>query len=80
VTWDKENRKHLFLDHAERGITEAQVNYAVENATDENIAPDPQHGTTVGLCRVGRRVLSVAWITRPGGLVLPGPCPLGWQT
>jgi hypothetical protein len=37
--WDEHNRKHLFVDHADRGITEAQVTYVVENATDDNIAP-----------------------------------------
>jgi hypothetical protein len=53
VSWDTENRKHLFVDHAERGITEEQVNYAVENASDENIAPDPTHGTTVACLELG---------------------------
>ncbi|HEX4579595.1 MAG TPA: hypothetical protein VH498_06290 [Candidatus Dormibacteraeota bacterium] len=71
VSWDTNNRKHIVVDHAERGITEEQVTYAVENAVDENVAPDPIRGTTVGLCRIGRRVLAVAWVTRPGGWCYP---------
>ena len=39
VSWDTANRKHLFVDHAERGITEEQVNYAVENARAETSHP-----------------------------------------
>jgi hypothetical protein len=69
--WDEHNRKPLFVDHADRGITEAQVTYVVENATDDNIAPDPRHGTTIALCRIGRRVLSVAWVVRPRGGCYP---------
>jgi hypothetical protein len=65
------NRKHLFVDHVDRGITEAQVTYVVENATDDNIAPDPRHGRTIALCRIGRRVLSVAWLVRPRGGCYP---------
>ncbi len=69
--WDQHNRKHLFVDHADRGITEAQVSYVVENASYDNVAPDPNHGTTIALCRVGRRVLSVAWVTRSRGGCFP---------
>ena len=50
---------------------EAAVRVAVENATDDNIAPDPRYGTTIALCRIGRRVLSVAWIVRPRGGCYP---------
>lgn len=65
--WDKHNRKHLFVDHADRGIREARVTHVVENARDDNIASDPKRGTTIALCRVGRRVLSVAWVVRSRG-------------
>ena len=71
VSWDSANRKHILLDHAERGISEEKVTYAVENALDENVAPDALHRTTVGLCRIGRRVLAVAWVTRRGGWCYP---------
>jgi hypothetical protein len=52
VSWDDDNRRHLFIEHAERGITQDQVTFAVENATNENVAPDLKHGTIVGLCRL----------------------------
>lgn len=71
VSWDAANRKHILVDHAERRISEDQVTYAVENALDENVAPDPKHLTMVGLCRIGRRVLAVAWVVRPGGWCYP---------
>lgn len=71
VSWDAANRRHIVIDHAERRISEEQVTDAVENALAENVAPDPAHGTTVGLCRIGRRVLAVAWVVRPGGWCYP---------
>ena len=71
VSWDGANRKHILVDHAERGISEEEVTYAVENALDANVAPDPGRGTTVGVCRIGRRVLAVAWVARPGGWCYP---------
>ena len=77
VSWDSANRKHILVDHAERGISEEQVTYAVENALDENVAPDPLHRTTVGLCRIGRRVPRRGLGGAARWLVLPGPRPLG---
>lgn len=71
VIWDADNRKHLLVDHADRGVNEAQITYAVVSAKEDNVFPDSSHGTMVGMCAVGRRVLTVAWIIRPGGGCYP---------
>jgi hypothetical protein len=77
--WDKQNRKHLFVDHADRGITEAQVTYVVENATDDNIAPGSEASDDDRV--VPRRTASlIRGVGRPiKRRLLPGSCSLGWQ-
>jgi hypothetical protein len=71
--WDSANRKHILVDHADRSISEERVTYAVENALDENVAPIGYTALPLGLCRVGRRVLAVAWVVRPGRWCYPVP-------
>lgn len=71
VKWDDTNRRHLLVDHADRGMTEDQVTYAIEHADEINVADDLVHGTTVALCRIDDRVLAVAWMTLPDGRCYP---------
>src|SRR5947209_3402974 len=68
IIWDRDNLKHLFVDHHERGITKEEVE-EVLCSPDSFVVPTPGRKTTftVGKTATGRR-LGVAWLDRRVGI------------
>lgn len=67
------NRRHVFVDHAERGVTEEEVEQAI---TDPRRLfawlerSDRTYGTVIGQTAAGR-LLFVAYVERPDGRRYP---------
>ena len=67
VIWDRSNRKHLTLDHPERGISVSDVEEALADpARDDRYDPVRDNHAVLGRTRAGRWLI-VVWVDHPQG-------------
>lgn len=61
VLWDDNNRKHHLVEHAERGLTEDEIDEVLLNPMSIKVG-DTKHKTMVTVGRTARgRPILVAW-------------------